>query len=135
MANDFDVIVIGAGPAGYHSAIRSSQLGLKTAIVEKWLDSSGAAAYGGTCLNVGCIPSKTLLEASHKFVEARDEFGHIGIKLSKLSADIPAMMKRKDHVVSDLTAGVSSLLKTNHTSAVPVKHPQKNKPHKRCTCE
>ena len=113
MANDFDVSVIGAGPAGYHSAIRSSQLGLKTAIVEKWLDSSGAAAYGGTCLNVGCIPSKTLLEASHKFVEARDEFGHIGIKLSKLSADIPAMMKRKDRVVSDLTAGVSSLLKTN----------------------
>ncbi|MFL2503586.1 MAG: FAD-dependent oxidoreductase [Candidatus Azotimanducaceae bacterium] len=113
MANDFDVIVIGAGPAGYHSAIRSSQLGLKTAIVEKWLDSNGATAYGGTCLNVGCIPSKTLLEASHKFVEARDEFGHIGIKLSKLSADIPAMMKRKDRVVSDLTAGVSSLLKSN----------------------
>ena len=66
MANDFDVIVIGAGPAGYHAAIRCSQLGLKTAIVEKWLDSSGAVAYGGTCLNVGCIPSKTLLSQSFK---------------------------------------------------------------------
>ena len=114
MANDFDVIVIGAGPAGYHAAIRSSQLGLKTAIVEKWLDSSGKAAYGGTCLNVGCIPSKALLEASHKYVEARDEFGDLGIKISKLSADIPAMMKRKNRVVADLTLGVAGLLKTNN---------------------
>ncbi|MBC08779.1 MAG: dihydrolipoyl dehydrogenase [Gammaproteobacteria bacterium] len=114
MANDFDVIVIGAGPAGYHAAIRSSQLGLKTAIVEKWLDSSGKAAYGGTCLNVGCIPSKALLEASHKYVEARDEFGDLGIKISKPSADIPAMMKRKNRVVADLTLGVAGLLKTNN---------------------
>ena len=64
MAN-YDVIVIGAGPAGYHAAIRAAQLGLKTAVVEKWLNKEGAPAYGGTCLNVGCIPSKALLEASH----------------------------------------------------------------------
>ncbi|MBA58108.1 MAG: dihydrolipoyl dehydrogenase, partial [Gammaproteobacteria bacterium] len=113
MADDYDVLVIGAGPAGYHAAIRSSQLGLKTVIVEKWLDPEGKPAYGGTCLNVGCIPSKALLEASHKYMDARDHYGEIGIKISKVSADIPLMMRRKEKIVSDLTSGVAGLLKSN----------------------
>ena len=77
-----------AGPAGYHAAIRASQLGLKTAVIDKWIDKQGEPAYGGTCLNVGCIPSKALLEASHKFVDARDNFTDIGIKIQKIEADV-----------------------------------------------
>ncbi len=113
MATSFDVIVIGAGPAGYHAAIRAAQLGLKTAIIEKWLSKDDKPAYGGTCLNVGCIPSKALLEASHKFVEARDHFDEIGIKVKSVSADVPAMMSQKDKVVGNLTGGVAGLLKSN----------------------
>ncbi len=113
MATSYDVIVIGAGPAGYHAAIRAAQLGLNTAIVEKWLGKDEKPAYGGTCLNVGCIPSKALLEASHKFVEARDHFDEIGIRVEGLSADIPAIMAKKDQVVDNLTKGVAGLLKTN----------------------
>ena len=97
MSTKFDVIVIGAGPAGYHAAIRAAQLGLNTACIEKWLDSDGKAAYGGTCLNVGCIPSKALLDASHKFVEARDHFAEIGILAKGLDIDVPAMISRKDN--------------------------------------
>lgn len=113
MTTKFDVIVIGAGPAGYHAAIRSAQMGMSTAIVEKWLDSKGKAAYGGTCLNTGCIPSKALLDASHKYDEAKNHFADIGIKAGSLEADIPAMMARKNEVVKGLTGGVSSLLKSN----------------------
>lgn len=113
MATSYDVIVIGAGPAGYHAAIRAAQLGLNTAIVEKWLDKAEKPVYGGTCLNVGCIPSKALLEASHKFVEARDHFGEIGIQVSEVTADVPGMMAKKDQVVTNLTKGVAGLLKTN----------------------
>lgn len=116
MATSYDVIVIGAGPAGYHAAIRAAQLGLKTAIVEKWLDKEEKPVYGGTCLNVGCIPSKALLEASHKFVEARDHFGEIGIQVGDVSADVPGMMAKKDQVVTNLTKGVAGLLKTNGVS-------------------
>ena len=112
MAN-YDVIVIGAGPAGYHAAIRAAQLGLKTAVVEKWLNKEGAPAYGGTCLNVGCIPSKTLLDASHKFVDARDNYGEIGIRINAVEADIPAIVAKKDEVVANLTNGVAGLLKSN----------------------
>jgi len=117
MATSFDVIVIGAGPAGYHAAIRAAQLGLKTAIVEEWLGSDGKPAYGGTCLNVGCIPSKALLEASHKYVEARDHLGEIGIEVKGVKADIPAIIARKAEVVSNLTKGVAGLLKTNGVTA------------------
>ena len=112
MAN-YDVIVIGAGPAGYHAAIRAAQLGLKTAVVEKWLNKEGAPAFGGTCLNVGCIPSKALLEASHKFVDARDNYGEIGIRINSIEADIPAIVAKKDKVVANLTDGVAGLLKNN----------------------
>ena len=113
MSKHYDIIVIGAGPAGYHAAIRSAQLGMSTAIIEKWLNHKGEPAYGGTCLNVGCIPSKALLEASHKFAEARDRFAEIGIRLSGLEADVMTMMARKEEVVGKLTKGVEGLLKAN----------------------
>ncbi len=113
MATHFDVIVIGAGPAGYHAAIRCAQLGMNTAIIEKWLNAEGKPAYGGTCLNVGCIPSKALLEVSHKFVEARDHYAEIGIKVGAVKADVPAMMAKKEAVVGNLTGGVAGLLKSN----------------------
>ena len=113
MPLNFDVIVIGAGPAGYHAAIRAAQLGLNTAIVEKWINKDNVPAYGGTCLNVGCIPSKALLEASHKFVDARDHLGDIGIRVKGVTADIPAVIAKKDEVVGNLTKGVQGLLKSN----------------------
>ncbi len=83
MTTGYDVIVIGAGPAGYHAAIRSAQLGMKTACIDKSLDAAGKPVLGGTCLNWGCIPSKALLDASHKFVEARDHLPAMGIKASE----------------------------------------------------
>ncbi|MFW5642575.1 MAG: dihydrolipoyl dehydrogenase [Alkalispirochaeta sp.] len=110
MSNDvkrYDVVVIGAGPAGYVAAIRASQLGLKTAIVEK------RDTLGGTCLNVGCIPSKALLDSSEFFARARDEAATHGIALGTPKIDVPAMMKRKDGVVKKLTGGVASLMKMN----------------------
>ncbi len=113
MSTKFDVIVIGAGPAGYHAAIRAAQLGLNTACIDKWLDSKGKAAFGGTCLNVGCIPSKALLDASNKYVEARDHFAEIGITTKGLDIDVPVMVARKDEVVSNLTQGIAGLFKAN----------------------
>ncbi len=113
MATKYDVIVIGGGPAGYHAAIRTAQLGLKTACIDKWIGKEGTPAFGGTCLNVGCIPSKALLEASHKFVEAQHDFAGLGIKTGKVELDLDTMMSRKDTVVKNLTGGVSALLKSN----------------------
>ncbi|OHV13111.1 dihydrolipoyl dehydrogenase [Kushneria phosphatilytica] len=118
MADKFDVIVIGAGPGGYVAAIRAAQLGLKTACVEKWVNKEGKTVHGGTCLNVGCIPSKSLLETSHKFVEARDEYGDLGINVSDVSMDIEKMMARKDKVVSQLTGGISGLFKANGVTSI-----------------
>ena len=114
----YDVIVIGAGPAGYHAAIRAAQLGLNTACIEKWIGKSGKPVFGGTCLNVGCIPSKALLDASHKYAEARDHFAEIGIMTGDLSVDVPAMISRKDDVVTKLTGGVSALFKSNGVTAL-----------------
>ena len=74
MSDSYEVVVIGAGPAGYVAAIRCAQLGMKTACVEKWIDDKGSVKLGGTCLNVGCIPSKALLDSSHKYVEAKNDF-------------------------------------------------------------
>ncbi|RPG51149.1 MAG: dihydrolipoyl dehydrogenase [Gammaproteobacteria bacterium TMED1] len=113
MTTKYDVIVIGGGPAGYHAAIRSAQLGLRTGCIDKWINASGQPAFGGTCLNVGCIPSKALLSASQKFFEAKKHFAEIGIKVADLSIDVPAMIKRKEKVVDNLTEGVASLLKAN----------------------
>ena len=109
----FDVIVIGGGPAGYHAAIRAAQLGLSTACVDKWINKHGDPAFGGTCLNVGCIPSKALLNTSHKYQEANEEFEHLGIGASGIKIDVPAMIESKDKIVLNLTKGVGALLKSN----------------------
>src|SRR6056297_178104 len=103
MADKYDVIVIGAGPAGYHAAIRCAQLGLATACIDKSLGEDGKPAYGGTCLNWGCIPSKALLDASHKLVEARDHFAELGVKVGKVGVDLEQMMSHKAGVVKKLT--------------------------------
>ncbi|MFL6726484.1 MAG: dihydrolipoyl dehydrogenase, partial [Sphingomicrobium sp.] len=103
----YDVVVIGGGPGGYVAAIRAAQLGLKTACVEK------RASLGGTCLNVGCIPSKALLTSSEKFEEAKHSLGGHGIKLGSVELDLPTMMAHKDKVVKDNTAGIEFLFKKN----------------------
>ncbi len=103
----YDVVVIGAGPGGYVAAIRAAQLGLKTAVVEKW------DTLGGTCLNVGCIPSKALLVSSEKFDEARHHLAHHGVKVGEVSLDLPALMSHKSKVVKELTSGIEFLLKKN----------------------
>ncbi|MEX2489535.1 MAG: dihydrolipoyl dehydrogenase [Pseudomonadales bacterium] len=113
MATKFDVIVIGAGPAGYHAAIRCAQLGLKAACINKWINKHGKPAYGGTCLNVGCIPSKALLDTSYKFTETKNHHADIGIVTKGVDIDVPAMIKRKDDVVENLTQGVAGLCKAN----------------------
>ena len=104
MSNDYDVIVIGAGPAGYHAAIRCAQLGFNTACINKMRDKENKPVLGGTCLNWGCIPSKALLDASHKFHEAQHDFADLGINTGKVSADVPKMIERKQQVVEALPA-------------------------------
>ncbi|MBB3229308.1 dihydrolipoyl dehydrogenase [Halomonas stenophila] len=118
MADKFDVIVIGAGPGGYVAAIRAAQLGLKTACVEKWIGKEGKVVHGGTCLNVGCIPSKALLEASHKFVEAKHDFDDMGIVAGDVTMDVKKMMARKDKIVKNLTGGIAGLFKANGVTAL-----------------
>ena len=115
---EYDVIVVGAGPAGYHAAIRASQLGLKTACIDAWIDDGGKPLPGGTCLNVGCIPSKTLLDISHKYASAQEEYASLGITVGKVKVDIEKMQQRKAEVVSQLTQGVSGLLKANKVEFV-----------------
>lgn len=114
----YDVVVIGAGPAGYVCAIRCAQLGLKTACVDDWRASDGKPALGGTCLNVGCIPSKALLEASEKFAELRDHGARFGVRAGDLCFDLAAMMAHKQKVVADLTRGIAGLFKANGIAAV-----------------
>lgn len=113
MSDQFDVVVIGAGPAGYVAAIRCAQLGLSTACVEKWLGKDGKPALGGTCLNVGCIPSKALLESTELYDQARSGFADLGIRTGELSVDVPTMIARKDKIVSELTGGIAQLFKAN----------------------
>ena len=108
----YDVIVIGAGPGGYVSAIRAAQLGLKTAIVEK------RKTLGGTCLNIGCIPSKALLQSSHLYEEANHTFADHGIKAGKMTVDVAAMLKRKDSVVADTVKGIDFLMNKNKITVV-----------------
>src|SRR6056300_917197 len=98
MENNFDLVVIGGGPGGYVAAIKAAQLGLKTACVEK------RGALGGTCLNVGCIPSKALLNASHHYYDAKHHFGKFGIT-AEVSVDLSKMMKAKSKAVTGLTKG------------------------------
>ncbi|MDP4918401.1 MAG: FAD-dependent oxidoreductase, partial [Haliea sp.] len=113
MADKYDVVVIGAGPGGYVAAIKAAQLGLSTACVEQWVDAEGNTRLGGTCLNVGCIPSKALLDSSQKFVEARDHFAVHGISVNTPKMDIAAMMARKNKIVDQLTGGITGLFKHN----------------------
>ena len=108
----YDVIVIGGGPGGYVAAIRAAQLGMKTACVEM------RGSLGGTCLNVGCIPSKELLHASHKYAEAKKGFAKMGIKVEGVSLDLKQMMKAKSQVVSGLTKGIEFLFKKNKVDYV-----------------
>ena len=105
MSDKFDVIVIGGGPGGYVAAIKAAQLGLKTACVEKYIGRDGKMALGGTCLNVGCIPSKALLDSSWKYHEAQSSFNVHGIAVEGLKMDVPAMIGRKDTIVKNLTGG------------------------------
>jgi dihydrolipoamide dehydrogenase len=109
---DYDLIVIGAGPGGYVAAIRAAQLGLKTACIEK------EPLLGGTCLRVGCIPSKALLESSELFHEAKTKFANHGIKLPSVELDLGTMLKRKNQVVLNLTKGVEGLLKKNQVTRI-----------------
>jgi dihydrolipoamide dehydrogenase len=113
MSEKFDVIVIGSGPAGYVAAIRAAQLGLKTACIEKWKNADGKGVNGGTCLNVGCIPSKALLDSSYKFHEAKHAASTHGIKIGSVELDVPAMIARKEAIVKQLTGGVASLFMAN----------------------
>ncbi len=107
MADRFDVVVLGGGPGGYVAAIRAAQLGLTAACVEK------RGALGGTCLNIGCIPSKALLNSSAKFAEARNGLARHGVKVGAVALDLPAMMATKDQVVGGLTKGIEQLFKKN----------------------
>jgi len=113
MAKSFDVVVIGGGPAGYVAAIRAAQLGLKTACVDKWINKQGKPALGGTCLNVGCIPSKALLDSSEHYHRLLHDLPKHGIKAKDVGIDVKAMIKRKDDVVQKLTGGVEMLFKVN----------------------
>jgi dihydrolipoamide dehydrogenase len=112
MSTGFDLAVVGAGPGGYVACIKAAQLGMKVVCIDS------RAALGGTCLNIGCIPSKALLDSSEYFALARTRFAKHGIKMSGLSLDLPAMLARKDQVVKQLTDGVSFLFRKNKISAV-----------------
>ena len=116
---DWDVVVVGAGPAGYAAAIRAAQLGLKTACIDKSLDAAGKPTLGGTCLNWGCIPSKALLDISHKFREATDGFAQLGIETGAATMNVERMMAQKDAVVAKLTGGVAGLFEGNGVVWLP----------------
>lgn len=116
--SQFDVVVIGAGPAGYVAAIRCAQLGFKTACIDDWKDEKGNASPGGTCLNVGCIPSKALLESSEIFEQSQKEFATHGIHCKEVTVDVAAMQARKNKVVSELTTGIKQLLKANNITFI-----------------
>jgi len=113
MSDIYDVIVIGAGPAGYPAAIRAAQNKLTVACVDEWQNTDGTYAFGGTCLNAGCIPSKALLESSELFQRAKDEFAIHGINVGSLTLDLGAMQKRRASVVKTMTNGINTLFKAN----------------------
>src|SRR5436309_938856 len=112
MPERYDLLVIGAGPGGYFAAIRAAQLGMKVACVDR------RASLGGTCLNVGCIPSKALLDSSELVVAARSHFARHGIQVGEVGLDLKKMLERKDKVVKGLTDGVAFLFKKNKITAI-----------------
>ena len=114
----YDVVVIGSGPAGYVAAIRASQLGLKTICVEESINEDGKLNLGGTCLNVGCIPSKALLDSSHRFYEANKNLAEHGIDIKDIKLNLSAMMKRKDEIVTKLTGGITGLFSANKVESI-----------------
>jgi len=114
---NFDVVVIGAGPAGYHAAIRAAQLGLKTACIDAALGKDGKPALGGTCLRVGCIPSKALLDSSRQFWNMGHLFDQHGISFEKPAMDVKKMVARKDGIVKQFTGGIAALFKANKITA------------------
>lgn len=113
MSKSYDVVVIGAGPAGYIAAIRAAQHGLSVACIDEWKNKDGKNAFGGTCLNAGCIPSKALLESSELFHRAQHEFKKHGIKTGEVGLDLGAMQKRRASIVRQLTGGIAGLFKAN----------------------
>jgi dihydrolipoamide dehydrogenase len=113
MSEVYDVVVIGSGPAGYPAAIRAGQNKLKVACVDEWKNTDGSFAFGGTCLNAGCIPSKALLESSELYQRAKDEFATHGIKIGALELDLAVMQKRRASVVKVMSGGVAALFKAN----------------------
>lgn len=117
MSEKFDVIVIGGGPGGYVAAIRAAQLGLKTACIDMFTGKNGKPAPGGTCLNVGCIPSKALLDSTKHYHHLQHDFAAHGINVKDASMDVGTMVSRKDDVVTKLTGGVTQLFKANKVTA------------------
>lgn len=113
MSRSFDVVVIGAGPAGYVAAIRAAQHGKSVACIDEWQNKDGKNAFGGTCLNAGCIPSKALLESSELFHKAQHEFSKHGIKTAGIELDLDTMQKRRASIVRELTNGIAGLFKAN----------------------
>ncbi|MDX1453953.1 MAG: dihydrolipoyl dehydrogenase [Gammaproteobacteria bacterium] len=113
MAKSYDVIVIGGGPAGYPAAIRAAQNGFKVACIDSWKNFDGSHAFGGTCLNAGCIPSKAMLESSEMFHKANHELSKHGVKLGKVELDLKTMQERRAGIVKQLTSGIGQLLKGN----------------------
>ena len=113
MANSFDVVVIGGGPGGYIAAIRAAQLGFRTACIDAWSTAAGKPAPGGTCTNVGCIPSKALLQSSEHFEQAGHHFSQHGIEVKGLAIDVEKMLARKDKVVSQNNEGILFLFRKN----------------------
>ncbi len=119
MSDKYDVIVIGAGPGGYVAAIKAAQLGLKTACVESWTSEDGKSqVLGGTCLNVGCIPSKALLEVTHKFEETSHDYESMGILAKDVKIDVAKMQERKLGIVKQLTGGIGGLFKANGVTSI-----------------
>ncbi|MGZ5035131.1 MAG: FAD-dependent oxidoreductase, partial [Usitatibacter sp.] len=113
MAQSFDVVVIGAGPGGYIAAVRAAQLGFRTACIEGWKNAKGELALGGTCLNVGCIPSKALLASSEEFEKVNEHLDAHGITVSGAKIDVAKMQARKDAIVAKMVKGVEYLFKKN----------------------
>ena len=118
MSEQFDVVVIGGGPGGYVAAIRAAQLGLKTACVDAYIGKDGKPALGGTCLNIGCIPSKALLDSSRQFHNLTHMFKDHGISADNARMDVPAMIARKDKIVKQFTGGITTLFKGNKANPV-----------------